>query len=358
MTYNRQTPDQILQATQVELDGVLEGADARLRRSAENVLSKVMVMSSYDAYGFIEWVFRQIHPLTADEDILEQNHATLRGITRKAATAASGSVTLTGTSGAIIPAGTVLARADGIEYTVDEAVAIAAGSAVANVTASDAGAGGNTAASSKLNLSSPIAGVSSAATVTANGLIGGTDIEDTEALRKRVVQAWQAPAQGGADHDYERWALEVPGVTRAWVYRAQQGIGTVTVIIVMDDKPDTIIPTEAEAALVKDYIDPLRTASAKGLYVIPPTPVPVDFTIQLSPNSAAVQAAVTAELKEFFAREAEPGSTLYVSRMREVISAATGEFDHVLVSPAANVLRSFGEISTLGNLTFEAVADE
>lgn len=358
MTYNRQTPAQILAAAQVELDDALEGADARLRRSVENVLSKVMVMASYDAYGFIEWVFRQIHPLTADDDILEQNHATLRGITLKDAAAASGAVTFTGTSGTVIPAGTILARTDGVEYTLDEATIITEGAAVATVTASNAGADGNAASGAKLNISSPIAGVQSAATVAANGLIGGADIEDTEALRKRVVQAWQAPAQGGADHDYERWALEVPGVTRAWVYRAQQGIGTVTVIIVMDDKPDTIIPTEAEAALVKDYIDPLRPATAKGLYVIPPTPVPVDFTIQLSPNSAAVQAAVMAEIKDFFSREAEPGGTLYVSRIREAISAATGEFDHVLISPAANILRSFGEISTLGNMTFEAVADE
>lgn len=357
MPYNRQTPAQLLDAIKAEMDGTLKGADARLRRSPEDVLAKVMVLAVYDLHGFLEWVYKQIFPLTADEEVLENVHAALRRLPRKQAASAIGQVTFTGTAGAVIPAGTILQRADGAEYTVDADVAFTGATVVAAVTASAAGAAGNAAAAVKLNLTTPIAGVNAAATVGAAGLYAGADIEDVEALRKRVLQVWGQPPQGGANHDYERWALEVAGVTRAWVYRAQQGFGTVTVIFVMDNKPDTIIPTEEEAALVFTHIDRLRTMTAKGLYVIAPTPVSVDFTIKISPNTPAVRNAIEADLRDFFRRESAPGTTLYKSRINEAISAASGEFDHELVTPAANIPRTFGQMSMLGNITFEGFDD-
>jgi uncharacterized phage protein gp47/JayE len=84
------------------------------------------------------------------------------------------------------------------------------------------------------------------------------------------------------------------------------------------------------------------------------------MTIQLSPNTASVQAAVQAELEDLFRREAgvEDGAgsgTVLLSHIREAISRAEGETDHVLVSPAADVTLSAGEIATVGNLTFQAL---
>lgn len=354
MPYNRQTPEQELQMLQTELDGSLAGADARLRGSPENAVAKIVTLGVHDLHGYIAWMFKQIHPKTADEDYLENNHASLRKITRKPATAAVGSVTFTGTNGTTIPEGTVLRRADGQEYTTDAGVLITAGSATVAIRASAAGFIGNASAGSKLSMTSPIAGVQSAAVIAAGGCFGGADLEGVEDLRRRVLQRWAKPPQGGADHDYESWALEVAGVTRAWILRHAMGVGTVMVIFVMDNKPDTIIPTPEEAELVRAYIDPKRNATAKGLFVIPPSPFNVDFTIRISPDTPAIRAAITAELQDFFRREAEPGGTLYLSRMNEAISAATGEFDHELVTPAANVTRDFAEISMLGEITFEA----
>lgn len=357
MPYNRQTPQQLLQSIKADIDALLDGADARLRRSPEDVLAKMMVMAVYDVYGYLNWIFKQIHPKTADQDVLENNHAALRRIARKQAAVAIGQVTFTGAAGSVIPAGSTVQRGDRVEYTLDHDAFIATGqtTVTASVTAVIAGASGNGAAGIKMNLTTPIAGVQSSATVAVGGLYGGANIESDEELRKRVLQVWGQPPQGGADHDYERWALEVAGVTRAWVYRAQQGYGTVSIIVVMDNKPDTIIPTEEETALVKNYIEPRRTASAKGLYVIAPTPVSIDFNIKLSPNTPAVQAAVRAELADFFRRESEPGMMLYRSRINEAISAAAGEFDHELVAPAANIARGFGELSMLGDVTFGAI---
>ena len=68
----------------------------------------------------------------------------------------------------------------------------------------------------------------------AGGLAAGSDAETDESLRARVLRRIQKPPQGGAGYDYVAWALEVPGVTRAWVYPAEMGLGTVTVRFVRD----------------------------------------------------------------------------------------------------------------------------
>jgi uncharacterized phage protein gp47/JayE len=44
--------------------------------------------------------------------------------------------------------------------------------------------------------------------------------------------------------------------------------------------------------------------------------------------------------------------TLLISRMREAISIAAGEFDHVLISPTANVSVTAGNIITMGTVTW------
>lgn len=354
MPFERPSPSEIMQRLQAEMDAALPGADARLRHSVENVLARMITMSAHEMHGFLQWMARQIHPATADMEFLEFRHAELRGITRKPATTASGEVILTGVNGTIVEAGSIFKRADDAEYVLDADVTIAGGTGTGTVTASEAGADGNAVAESKLTLTSPVGGVQSVGLVGVDGLTGGNDIEDDDSLRARVIRRWQQPPQGGAKHDYVDWALEVPGVTRAWSYPLQLGDGTVQLIFVMDNKEDTIIPTAPEVATVQDYIDEKRPATA-DVFVSAPTPVALDFEVHLNPNTAAIQAAVTAELQDFIRREAEPGGELFLSRISEAISAASGEFAHVLVSPAANVVTAFGEISVLGDITFEAL---
>lgn len=351
MPFERPTPTDILKRLQAEIDAVLPGADARLRHSVENVIARMVTMASHEMHGFLQWLARQIHPATADMEFLEFRHAELRGITRKQATAATGEIIFTGVNGTTAAQGTVFKRADDAEYTLDADVTIAGGTATGAVTAVEAGAAGNAVEDTRLTLTSPIGGIQSVTLVGADGLTGGNDIESDEELRARVIRRWQQPSQGGAKHDYVDWALEIPGVTRAWSYPLQLGDGTVMVIIVMDNKIGTIIPSIGEVATAQAYIDTKRPATA-DVSVIAPTAVAVDFEVHLNPNTLAVQTAVRAELEDFIRRESEPGGTLYASRIDEAVSAATGEFDHAVITPAGNVVRTFGEISVLGNITF------
>lgn len=332
-----------------DIETRLPGADARLRRSNLNVLARMHAGAVHGLYGYLDWLARQILLDTADAEILER-HASIWGVTRVPAAFAVGQATATGTNGTIIPAGTVFKRADGAEYAADAEVTVAGGVATLALTAVEAGQAGNAAGNTTLNLVTPIAGLNSAATVTAAGLTGGADTETDTALRARLLARIQQPPHGGAKADYIAWAKEVAGVTAAWCYPGELGPGTVTVRFIRGNDA-SIIPDAAEVAAVQAYLDERRPVTA-AVTVVAPVAVPLNFSIQLTPNTSAVQAAVEAELRDLLLREAEPGATILLSHIREAISLAAGETNHVLVAPAADVTHTTGQMAVFGSITW------
>jgi uncharacterized phage protein gp47/JayE len=349
MPFSRPDLATLINRAEADIETRLPGADARLRRSNLNVLARVHSGAAHGLYGYLEWVARQVIIDTADGDMLER-HASIWGVARKAASPAVGNVTVTGTNGAIVPADSTLARSDGAQYTTDAEATISGGTATIAVTAVDGGQAGNASAASLLSFDTPIDGVSATATVAVGGLTGGADIEADEDLRARLLARIQQPPHGGASYDYVAWALEVPGVTRAWVYPAELGLGTVTVRFVRDDDASPI-PDAGEVTSVQDYIDSVRPVTA-DVTVVAPIAVPLNFTIDLTPDTAAIRAAVEAELRDLLLREAEPGATILLSHIREAVSLASGENDHILTVPAANVTHAVGEMATFGTITW------
>ena len=98
--------------------------------------------------------------------------------------------------------------------------------------------------------------------VLAPGLSGGVARESLESLRSRVIRSYRVIPHGGAASDYETWALEVPGVTRAWCRGGLLGPGTVTVFIMRDEDPQPV-PNDEQLAEVQEYIEPLRPVTAE-----------------------------------------------------------------------------------------------
>jgi uncharacterized phage protein gp47/JayE len=78
----------------------------------------------------------------------------------------------------------------------------------------------------------------------------------------------------------------------------------------------------------------------------------VDYTIALTPNTQAVKDAVTAELADLHRREAAPGTIFLLSHIKEAISIAAGETNHVLTVPSADITPATGAIPTLGTITW------
>jgi uncharacterized phage protein gp47/JayE len=350
MPFNRPTPEQILRRIQAEIDILLPNGDPRLRYSVENVIARVVTLSSYELHGYIQWISKQILVDTAETEILER-HAGMWGLARKGATAAIGTVSFTGTNGAVIPAGTTLIRSDNTEYVSTADATIQAGTADVPVMASVKGVTGNTEAGITLSFSSPVPGVNSDGAVTAFGITAGTNQEDDYSLRVRTLERIQQPPQGGAEHDYVAWSKAISGVTRVWVHPMQLGVGTVSVTFAMDNKVDTIIPSEDEVGLVQAALNSQRPTTAT-VYVFAPEAVSVDLEINIFPNTVAVRESIQTEIEAFFKREAAPGGTLYISRLREVISFAAGEFRHELILPAADITMEYGDLATVGNITW------
>lgn len=349
MAFNRPTMAEIVERVTTDIESRLPGTDARLRRSNLGVMARVLSGVSHGLHGFIVWVAKQVIIDTAEAEYLER-WASIWGIGRTAPTVASGSVQLTGLNGVGIPAGTVLQRSDGAEFVTIDSATIAAGVATVQVEALNAGEASNTVAASKLTLAAQILGIGAQATVQAGGLVGGVETEGDDGLRDRLLSRIRKPPQGGADFDYEAWAREVAGVTRVWVKPLYLGLGTVGVFFVRDGDVD-MIPDVAEVAEVQAYIDERRPVTA-DVTVLAPTPLAVDMTIDVTPDTAEVRAAVTETLADVFRREAEPGGTMLISHLREAVSVSLGEIDHTIDVPAGNVVAGAGEIPVLGAITW------
>lgn len=353
MAFARPTLTEIIDRVLADIGSRVVGVEgAVLRRSLLGIIGRAEAGAAHQLYGYIDWVSRQVIPDTADGEWLER-WAKIWGITRKPATFAVGSITFTGSNGTLVPDGTLVQRQDGIQYATQGDGTISSGSAVIPVLAVSSGEGSNTSSGVSMVLVSPIAGVQSGVTVAAGGISGGDDAESDPRLLERLLQRIQSPPQGGAVADYILWALEVPDVTRAWVYPMQMGAGTVTVLFVTDDDPGGIIPGTGKVSDVQSHIDAERPVTAE-VFVAAPVADPLNMTIKIQPNTAAVQAAVQAELVDLLVRDSAPGQPILISRLREAVSIAAGEANNQIVSPTADVAAATGHMAVLGTITWQS----
>jgi len=350
MAFQRPSLQTLIARVQSDIEAGLPGSDARLRYSLLDIIARAQAGVVHGLYGHLDFLSRQIIIDTAESDYLER-WAGVWGITRKVATAAQGNVTFTGVDASVIPLGATLQRSDGAEYTTNAAGTITGGVALVAVTAITAGGDANAAAASTLTLMTPVSGVDNAAIVDGNALTGGVNIESDDLLRARALARIQAPPHGGADFDYVQWALEVAGVTRAWVYPGEGGLGMVVVRFMMDDTYADGIPLAGDESTVQSYIDGLRPVTA-AVTVAAPVAVALNFTLLVSPLTAAVKAAVQTELAALIQRDAIPGGTILISKIREAISLADGETDYILTTPAADITHATGQIAVMGTITW------
>lgn len=355
MAFSRPTLDQLIQRIEAEVSSRL-GLGPLLDRSLLKVIARVMAGASHGLHGHLDFIADQIIPTTASTENLER-WADLFGLQRRAATPAVGSVTFTGTNGSAIPSGTLIQRADGQRFTTDALATIAAGTATVAVTAETQGVAANTDTATELPLVVPVAGVNSPATVDSPGLGGGADIETDAQLRTRLKSFLQARPQGGSDADYEAWTLEVSGVTRVFVRGGNSGLGTVDVFFAVDDDPGGPIPDAAKVAEVQARLNDTTRRDSRPVTAEVTAIAPLEtlqaFTLSaLSPNTAAVQQAISAALEDLLLTEAEPGGTITLNQINEAISTAPGEDSHTLQSPASDLVIADNALLVFNGVTF------
>lgn len=348
MTLVRPTLSALIERGRSDIESRMPGADSRLRHSALDVLVRVHAGAVAGLYGYLANIADQIMPDRATGQFLAR-HVAIWGLRPKAAVAAVITATATGTNDSPILSGTQVSRSDGAIYATTAAATITAGTATITLQAVDAGLDGDVAPGAVLTFTAPVPGVNATVSVIGTST-GGAEEEDAEALRARLLQRIRTPPKGGAASDYVSWALEQPGVTRAWCYPNWLGAGTVGLTFVMDGRADPV-PLAGDVLAVQNALDQLRPVTA-ALTVFAPLTLTVNFNITVTPAAPAVRAAIEAELQDFFRREAQPSGTIYLSRVNEVISQAEGEFNHVMNAPAGDVIATAGVLPILGSIAF------
>lgn len=333
-----------------DITNKLPGQDASIAYSPLNALAEALVGATYELYGYLDWVSRQTNVLDCADENLDK-YGEIWSIARKSAAYATGTVTFTGTNGSVIPAGSVIVSNANTQYRTTAEYTIAGGTATANVKSVLPGISQNLSAGTVLTTNTAISGVD--ATVTAVLISGGTDTESDALFRGRLLDRISQPPQGGAELDYITWAKEVPGVTRAWCYPEELGVGEVTVRFMRDDDVGNDgIPTSGDVTAVYNHINPLRPVTAT-LTVVAPIASPLNITINgLYPDTSETRAAATAELENMIRTKAEPGGTIHISWIWEAVSLATGTNYHKITSPANDTSYASGLICIPGTIAF------
>lgn len=329
--------------------------DADVGPDSDYFIRATSVASAVEGlYQHQTWIVRQIFPDTADREYLEL-HARTRGLTRKAAVAAQGQISVAGTPGAAVPTGLTGKLGDQTYATTQAGVIDANGVATVTAVASTAGTAGNATASAVVELTAAPSGVTSQATIVT--MTGGVDEESDGELLARLLELIRRPPAGGNQYDYRRWAMEVAGVTAAFVYPLRRGLGTVDVVITSAGA----LPSATTITAVQDYIDDVRPVTAKNSLVLAPTlkVVNVNVSVQLSEITLAVaQAQIEAALGTYF-NQLAPGETAIKSRIEALVSDLSGVVDRAVTLPAANVVptvdASMVEWVRLGTVTVGAL---
>jgi len=318
-----------------------------LRRSDVNVAIRVIAGASHEIYSAIEYGRKQLFTETAETSYLERR-GRLFDIYRKPATYATGTVQFNWENPVVLDTGTLLQDTEGHQFETTSAVT---SSGAASIRATVSGTEGNIESGVELTLVSAISGVSGA--VTTSEITGGTNAETDDSLRERILNRTQKPPRTGTAEDYIAWCLEVSGVTRAWCYPREMGTGTVTVRIMSDNLTQDGFPTDELLSQVQTYLASKADVLAT-IYVEKPVAQPVDIRLSVLPDNTSMRQHVEERIKELFTDEAIPGGTIYLSHLNAAISEVVGEEDHIIVSPAEDmVAQSSSHMLTVGAVTWQ-----
>jgi len=339
-----------------------------LSRSVLRVLAWVLSNLTWGNYDYIAWCYRQSVPWTATDENLDAWGA-LRGVTRKAATAAVVTLTSTGNVASTdLAAGTGLTRSDGLTFTTtSDATTDASGTVTCTAQCDTPGASGNTTAGMSFTLQAAVQGINAAFSASAT-VTAGADQESNDDLRSRIMQVYPSRDGGGRAVDYIKWALAVDGVTRAWCNPNGFGAGSVVIYAMLDqaragsggfpqgDNGAATDETRFTAATgdqleIANALYPERPVTALVI-VCAPIEAPINVALSgLAPSTAAQQAAIQAALADLYLRVGSPlGMALDPSAIESAI-LSTGATAFTMTSPSAPVQLPIGSIPVAGTLT-------
>ncbi len=306
-------------------------------------------------YVQADWVLRQAFPQTAEGDYLDA-HAQLRGLARKRATAAQGMVRFTAGEKADapreIPKGTVCMTAGLVRFETERAGVLEAGALTADVPvrALEAGEAGNVSAGAISSMAVAPMGIASCTNPQPCG--GGSDGEEDEVLRERVLGTFKRLPNGANAAFYEQGALSFDQVAAAAVVARPRGVGSVDIV------PSTMsgLPDKELLGQLQAYFEERREI-AVDLKVRAPRTSVVNITVQVEAREgwdrAEVLSRVEKAVREWFTGRLL-GQDILRAKLGSLIYDCDGVENYAISAPAADLRVDSDVLPVLGTLRVEA----
>lgn len=289
------------------------------------------LMIAFPQYAWDEWL--DLHG--------QQVH-----LTRHKSEHASGYVTITGTAGTKLPAGTIVcvpatSHTPAVEFTTDQESRIGEqGTITVAVTAVEGGIRSNVAANTVCIMAKPEQGIDSICNETP--ILGGTERESNDDYYDRIAAEYQnSMTYLGNDSDYIRWAKEA-GAGDCIVVSNQDQPGVVRLVLVDGNgKPanNKLIETVYEYIVsTKDRKKRLLPTACARLECVAATTIPITYTCTglLFDDTTSLE-----QIKEEFTNavkrvydEAKQDGLLRYNNIRPLISTLQGveDFDTFLMN--------------------------
>lgn len=352
MAFTRPTLTELINRVCVNINTYVDHANAFVKQTVFNVFAKIISALHLDLYVYLDQIQKNFFVTTADINGLIQRGSDI-GVFRKKASFATGNIIVNGTMGTLIPLGTTYSTASEQQYkTTADAVIGSNGTVTVPIQATSTGINGNADGGTEFTLVNPIVGLSSTAVADSLGISGGTDIEETESYRNRILLAMRRVAGAGDTVFYENAALSRPGVTRAKAFRTYAGAGTVGVAFMMDNTYSDGIPHAGDIADMKEYLESIMPADLNEIIVFAPTPTIINITINsLTPDTTEMRSAINNSLAALF-HEYDFGATVYRGQIETAIGSTPGEISHVLAAPNVDTEIPVNGIALLGTITY------
>ena len=303
-------------------------------------------------YTYSDWALNQSFPQTATGQYLDQ-HAQLRAISRKNGTVSTGMLRFAIDSAladdVTIPAGTVCCTAGLVRFVTTQEGEIPAGSLYADVPASaeQPGAAGNVGVGTITQMTRAPEGVRAVTNPAA--FVGGSNEEDDESLRARVLDSFIRLPNGANAMFYELRALSHEGVDAVTVIPRYQGIGTVGVVVATASGA----PDEALLEEIQEDLDSVREI-AVDVTVMAPDVQTVDLQLEIWPRDGVsfeqAKSAVQTELANFFTGQLL-GKPLYLAALGGIVYASGKVKNFAISQPNADIAAQPMKLLQLGQVT-------
>lgn len=346
--YEEMTYDSIMESMFARLPDSLDKREGSIAYDATAAVAYHLAATYFQLENFIDLVM----PDTSAGDFLSRM-VEAYGLTRKTATKA----VREGIFDKELSAGTRFSTSGDVVliYAVSDLISSEDGTYTYELVCETAGKSGNECSGALL----PVEYINGLGKAELGGIVtAGTDEEDDESLRERLLAKVQLPSTSGNANDYYNWAMACSGIGAAKIFPLANGPGTVKVVVASEEK------TAADEALVKkvaDYIETMRpigatvtVTSARELTVSVTAKVKLTSETTLAKAQSTFQNLVDTYLQS----NAFQAEYISLAKMGSLLMDVTGveDFSDLQLNGAvANITLEDEEIAVCGAVRLEVM---